>query len=430
MVKSEPRIEEFRSSGLNSTIATLATIRLADGMTTAEGKRRRSAGGILERMGPAGTEHAEGVVGGKRPWNTICECVSWMSQQHASAAAAASFLCEGCREGRQDVAAATPQPQHRGKKRVRGEGECRSLESWGHHGEEFWKFESTSDTLQRKGECKSLDDDWLAPEAAVWSRDDVQLLQQRYQEQQYQQQQQQQKQQQLNVFGGLALSPHAVTACHALLGETAGAFADHSTQLEHTQVALLALLCAALQELLRRACSEAAAAASASAEACDRSNALEHTVSAVQKVLKQYLTAARASGSSEGPDAEFLQRILRSFMPLAAAATAAATATPAGAAAVAGAGTSQKSLSPGDGSAGPNHEIPHAAHYAPEESASSACIFRVGGTRSPRLCKAEEGTIQCAQEGGGTAPKEQEPQQSPVRKYRGVCPWWLGFLCA
>ncbi|CAI7839485.1 unnamed protein product [Closterium sp. NIES-54] len=369
-------LDDIMYSGLNSTIATLATIRLADGMTTAEGKRRRSAGGILERMGPAGTEHAEGVVGGKRPWNTICECVSWMSQQHASAAAAASFLCEGCREGRQDVAAATPQPQHRGKKRVRGEGECRSLESWGHHGEEFWKFESTSDTLQRKGECKSLDDDWLAPEAAVWSRDDVQLLQQRYQEQQYQQQQQQQKQQQLNVFGGLALSPHAVTACHALLGETAGAFADHSTQLEHTQVALLALLCAALQELLRRACSEAAAAASASAEACDRSNALEHTVSAVQKVLKQYLTAARASGSSEGPDAEFLQRILRSFMPLAAAATAAATATPAGAAAVAGAGTSQKSLSPGDGSAGPNHEIPHAAHYAPEESASSACIFR------------------------------------------------------
>ncbi|CAI7831716.1 unnamed protein product, partial [Closterium sp. NIES-54] len=54
------------------------------------------------------------------------------------------------------------------------------------------------------------------------------------------------------------------------------------------------------------------------------------------------------------------------------------------------------------------------------KSASSACIFRVGGTRSPRLCKAEEGTIQCAQEGGGTAPKEQEPQQSPVRKYRGV----------
>ncbi|CAI5462437.1 unnamed protein product [Closterium sp. Yama58-4] len=159
---------------------------------------------------------------------------------------------------------------------------------------------------------------------------------------------------------------------------------DIITQLEHTQVALLALLCAALQELLRRACNEAAAASpAASADARDRSNALEHTVSAVQTVLKQYLTAARASGSSEGPDPAFLQQVL-------------------------------------------SHGMPHAAHSSPEESASSACVLRVGGTHATTtgvFSAEEEGAMQNAQEAGSVRREQGSPRgspQTPVRKYRGV----------
>ncbi|GJP50832.1 hypothetical protein CLOM_g9989 [Closterium sp. NIES-68] len=425
------------AGGFNGVGGGRSTVgRLAEGMT-AGGKRSRSMGNMGGRieeggMGTMGAGNKEGGVGTSavRSGGTICECVSWLSQRSAAAShqaaaiAAAASCCDGCRGTQRTGLVA----EHQGKKRVRREAE--SLDS-------------------------------SPGEKDVWTRNDLELPQQQQQQQQQrkeqrqqqQQQQQQQRQQpekqaqtaQLHssspgqeaapfqahtsypstseniTFSSFrkpmelspaalmlsphtlppqVLSPHAMAASQHVSGEP-GTSAGSSSQAEHTRVVLLTVLCAALQELLRRAQREAAASVSAAASASvnEPSAAPQQGVLVLQQILQRYLSTARPS-SSEGPDVDILQRVLELFSPSAAAATASnVTATGAndGAAtgAIDGTGSSQGLSSP-------------------TGSSSSACAF------SDATCAAVRGAGASPSSAAAAAAPPPPPSIVPARKYRGV----------